>query len=160
MDKLPRINPINPKLQGNILKWLLLGGGIVLLLLIFLPGPSNIPELEISQVLQLAQDGQLAEIEVRGDQLSVTTDIGEVFQSRKESGVSILELLDQRGIATGEDGIQVNVKEEGRSFFGTFFSFLPVLIFGGPIFYMMRRTRGGLNQALGIGKSQAIAENG
>ncbi len=109
MDKLPRINP---NLGGNISKWLLLGGGILLLLLIFFPRPSSIPELEISQVIQLAQDGQLAEIEVSGDQLSVTTDIGEVFQSRKESGVSILELLDQRGIATGEDGIQVNVKEE------------------------------------------------
>ena len=160
MDKLPRINPINPKLGGNISKWLLLGGGILLLLFIFLPRPSTIPELEISQVIQLAQDGQLAEIEVRGDQLDVTTTSGEVFQSRKESGVSILELLDQRGIATGADGIQINVKEEGGSFFGALLSFLPVLIFGGLIFYMMRRNRGGINQALGIGKSQArLVEN-
>jgi len=160
MDKLPRINPINPKIEGNISKWLLLGGGILLLLFIFLPRPSAIPELEISQVIQLAQDGQLAEIEVRGDQLNVTTTSGEVFQSRKESGVSILELLDQRGIATGANGIQINVKEEGGSFFGGLLSFLPVLIFGGLIFYMMRRTRGGLNQALGIGKSQArLVEN-
>ena len=91
MDKLPRINPkrgpINPKLEGNISKWLLFGGGILLLLFIFLPRPSTIPELEISQVIQLAQSGQLAKIEVSGDQLNVTTDIGEVFRSRKESGV-------------------------------------------------------------------------
>ena len=160
MDKLPRINPINPKLQGNLSRWLLLGGGILLLLLIFLPRPSAIPELEISQVLQLAQTGELAEIEVSGDQLNVTTTSGEVFRSRKEANISILELLDQRGIATGEDGIQINVIEEGGSFFGTLFSFLPVLIFGGLIFYMLRRTRGGVNQALGIGKSLArMVEN-
>ena len=90
MDKLPRINPINPKLGGNISKWLLLGGGILLLLFIFLPRPSAIPELEISQVIQLAQTGELAEIEVSGDQLNVTTTSGEVFRSRKESSVSIL----------------------------------------------------------------------
>ena len=157
MDKLPRINP---KLEGNISRWLLLGGGILLLLFIFLPRPSAIPELEISQVIQLAQTGQLAEIEVSGDQLTVTTDIGDVFRSRKESSVSILELLDQRGIATGEDGIQISVKEEGGSFSGALLSFLPVLIFGGLIFYMMRRARGGVNQALGIGKSQArMVEN-
>ena len=160
MDKLPRINPINPKLGRNISKWALVGGGILLLLLLFLPRPSDIPELEISQVIQLAQSGELAEIDVRGDQLNVTTDIGEVFRSRKESSVSILELLDQRGIATGEEGIQVNVKEEGRSFSGALFSFLPVLIFGGLIFYMMRRTRGGISQAMSIGKSQArMVEN-
>ena len=126
MDELPRIDP---KLEGNISKWLLLGGGILLLLFIFLPRPSNIAELEISQVIQLAQTGELAEIEVSGDQLNVTTTSGEVFRSRKESSISILELLDQRGIATGEDGIQVNVREEGGSFFGALFSFLPVLIF-------------------------------
>ena len=168
MDKLPRINPklgpINPKLGGNISKWLLLGGGILLLLLLlllfFFPRPSSIPELEISQVIQLAQTGELAEIEVSGDQLNVTTDIGEVFRSRKESSISILELLDQRGIETGAEGIQINVKEEGGSFFGALFSFLPVLIFGGLIFYMMRRARGGIGQAMNIGKSQArIVEN-
>ena len=58
MDQLPRINP---KLEGNISKWLLLGGGILLLLHIFLPRPSTVPEREISQVLQLAQTGELAE---------------------------------------------------------------------------------------------------
>ena len=113
MDKLPRINPINPNLGGNISKWLLLGGGILLLLLVFFPRPSTIPELEISQVIELARSGELAEIEVLGDQLDVTTTSGEVFRSRKESNISILELLDQRGIATGAEGIQINVKEEG-----------------------------------------------
>ena len=58
MDQLPRINP---KLEGNNSKWLLFGGGILLLLHIFLPRPSTVPEREISQVLQLAQTGELAE---------------------------------------------------------------------------------------------------
>ena len=69
--------------------------------------------------------------------------------------------MDERGIATGADGIQISVKEEGGSFFGALLSFLPVLIFGGLIFYMLRRSRGGVIQALGIGKSNArmIVEN-
>ncbi len=140
---------INPR------RWVMLGVGILLLLVIFLPRPSALPELEISQVIQMAQEGLVAKIQVRGDKLDVTTIEGKAFQSRKESSVSVLELLDQRDIATGTGGIQVNVKEEGRSFFSTLFSFLPLLIFGGLIFYMIRRSRGGLTQAMGIGKSQA-----
>jgi len=151
---------INPRLEGNLIKWVLIGGGILLLLLLFLPRGSNIPELEISQVIEMAQAGQLAEIEVQGDQLNLTTVDGRIFRSRKESGVSILELLDERGIATGADGIQINVKEEGGSFFGAVLSFLPLIIFGALIFYMMRRTRGGINQAMSMGKSQArMVEN-
>jgi len=134
---------------------LLVIGGLLLLLLIFFPRSPGVPELEISQVLQLAEAGQIAEIQVRGDKLEVTSIDGGTFRSRKESSVSILELLDQRDIATGTGGIQVNVKEESRSFFGVLFSFLPLLIFGGLIFYMIRRSRGGLTQAMGIGKSQA-----
>ena len=152
MNQAPRISP---RFQGNLLRWALIGGGIVLLLLIFLPSPSGIPELEITQVIRMAQAGQVAEIEVQGDELHVTTTGGQVFQSRKESTVSILELLDQSGTATGTEGIQINVKEDGGSFFGTLLSFLPVIIFGGLIFYMMRRSRGGINQVMGIGKSKA-----
>ena len=144
----------------NPMRWVMLGAGMLLLLVIFIPRPSGLPELEISQVIQLAQEGRLAKIQVRGDKLDVTAIDGEILRSRKESSVSVLELLDQRGIATGTGGIQVNVKEEGRSFTSTLFSFLPLLIFGGLIFYMMRRNRGGINQALGIGKSQArLVEN-
>lgn len=69
-------------------------------------------------------------------------------------------MLDQRGIATGEDGVQVNVKEEGRSFFSLLLSFLPLIVFGGLILFMIRRTRGGIGQAMNIGKSQArMVEN-
>jgi len=146
---------MNQAKHHNLMRRVIFGAGILLLVVIFLPRPSALPELEISQVIQLAEAGQIAEIQVRGDKLKVTTIGGEAFQSRKESSVSILELLDQRDIATGTGGIQVNVKEEGRSFFSTLFSFLPLLIFGGLIFYMIRRSRNGLSQAMGIGKSQA-----
>ena len=146
---------MNQAKHHNLMRRVIFGAGILLLVVIFLPRPSALPELEISQVIQLAEAGQISEIQVRGDKLEVTTIEGEAFQSRKESSVSILELLDQRDIATGTGGIQVNVKEEGRSFFSTLFSFLPLLIFGGLIFYMIRRSRGGLTQAMGIGKSQA-----
>jgi cell division protease FtsH len=143
----------------NFLHWGLIGGGILLLLLVFLRPPSGIDEMDISQVLQLAKSGRIAKIEVQGDRLKVSTLDGLTFNSRKESPVSMLELLDQHGVPPG--AVSILVKEEGRSFFGIFLSFLPLVIFGGLLFYMFRRTRGGLNQAMSIGRSQArlVTEN-
>ncbi|MCH8897124.1 MAG: ATP-dependent zinc metalloprotease FtsH [Chloroflexi bacterium] len=137
----------------NLIQWGLIGGGILLLILLFLPRPAVISDLEISQVLQMAEAGEIAKIQLQGDNLEVTTVSGETFKSRKESSVSVLELLNQQGVKPG--AVSIEVKPEGRSFFGIFISFLPLLIFGGLLFYMFRRTKGGLNQALNIGKSQA-----
>ena len=63
--------------------------------------------------------------------------------------------MDQRGVNTDAAGIQIEVKEQGSSFFGVILSFLPLIIFGGLILYMIRGARGGINQALGFGRSKA-----
>ena len=78
---------INPRFEKNLIRWVLIGGGILLLLLLLLPRGSNTLELEISQVIEMAQAGQLAEIEVQGDRLNLTTVDGQVFRSRKEGSV-------------------------------------------------------------------------
>jgi cell division protease FtsH len=144
MKQFRRINP---------LQWTLVIAGLLVLLIVFLPRTDTSDELDISQVASMARDGQIARIVVQGNQLEITTVNGEIFQSRKESGVSVLELLHQQGVDPGS--VPVQVVEPGRNFGNLFISLLPLLIFGGFIYYLMRRTRGGLNQALNIGKSQA-----
>ena len=142
--------------QGtNLIPWLLIGGTVLFLAFILFPRPSNATDLEITEVIRLAEVDEVAKIEVREDKLKVITKNGETFNSRKESSDSILELLDARGIATGSEGIVVDVKGKGVSFGGTFLSLLPLILLGAVIFWMFRRARGGLNQALSIGKSQA-----
>ena len=89
----------------SLVRMLLIGGGILFLLILLLPRGGGGPELELSTILQMADEGQIAKIQVRGDKLNVLSTNGEEFTSRKESGVSILELLDQRGISTDEGGI-------------------------------------------------------
>ncbi|MCH7620537.1 MAG: ATP-dependent zinc metalloprotease FtsH, partial [Chloroflexi bacterium] len=66
----------------------------------------------------------------------------------------------ERGIDTGPDGIQITVKNEGRSFGSILLGFLPILILVGLFVYMMRGARGGLNQMMKIGKSQARVVTG
>ncbi len=137
------------------MRWILIGGVLLFLAAIFFPRPSGTLDLEISEVFRMAENGQVAGIEVRGDKLTVTGTDGQIFSSRKESSVSLLELLAGRGIATGGDGVKIEVMQESRSLVGIFFSLLPLIIFGGLIVWMMSRARGGMGQVMNIGKSKA-----
>ena len=146
---------MNKQRSSNRMRWVLIGGVLLFLAVILFPRPSVGMDLEISQVFRMAEDGLVAEIEVRGDKLTVITTNGQTFSSRKESSVSLLELLTERGIATGGDGIKIDVLKESRSLFSVFLSLLPLIIFGGLIIWMVSRARGGMSQMMKIGKSQA-----
>jgi len=146
---------MNEGRRGNPIQWLLIGGALLFLVVLFFPRPSGATDLEITKVLEMAAAGQVATIEVRGEKLTVTTTDGQSFSSRKEGSVSVLELLDMRGIETGAEGIQINVKGEGLSFSSLFLSALPLIILVGLMFYILRRARGGIGQMMSIGKSRA-----
>ena len=143
----------------GIAKLLLIGVGIFFLVQHFWPDSPEIPGVNISQVLQLAQDDQIRKIEVSGDFLKILTTDGEHYSSRKETGVSILELLEQSGVSTG--GIEIEVQEPKLTFWGIFLPLLPMLLFLVLIIYMIRRSRGALSQMMNMGKSQArdVSEN-
>ena len=52
----------------------------------------------------------------------------------------ILEVLGHRGTATDRQGIKINVVGGGGSLLGILGSFLPLILLGGLIFYMIRRS--------------------
>ena len=149
------MNQAPPPRRINPMRWILIGGGLLLLLIIFLPRGSGVPEIDITEVIRRAQAGEISEIVVREDKLTVTTIGGDIFKSRKESTESVLELLEQGGVDAGREGIQIEVQKSGRGFGGILLSLLPLILFGALIFCMFRRARGGVNQMTGIGQSKA-----
>ena len=140
-------------------RWVLIGVGILFLVQFFWPDSPEIEGLNISQVLQLAQDNQVSKIEVSGDHLEIVTTEGQHFSSRKETGVSILQLLEQSGVAAGS--IEIEVQDQKISFMGIFLSLLPVLLLGALIVFVIWRSRGAFSQMMNMGKSQArnVAES-
>jgi len=141
----------------NIAVYLVILSALVLVLVVMLR-PSSSSEQPLSYVISQAKAGQVESIEVQGDSLTVTM-VGqsEPVRSRKESSSSIEEILRDSGIPVGAGGVEVSVKGPSQfgNVFGLFLNFLPLIIFGAILVFMMRQAGGANNQAMSFGKSRA-----
>ena len=117
----------------------------------------NSEEIPMSSLIALTENppiGQRVNITVKGDELEVKLG-NENYTSRKEPGSSIYQILQEAKI----DPANYEVEVEGSSGLGGIFSillsFLPLILFGGILIFMMRQAQGGANNAMGFGKSKA-----
>ncbi len=115
-------------------------------------------ELPVSDVIDMARNGQLERIEVSGDNLTVYPNSGGSFESKLERGDSITSLLLESGVEVGGP-LGVKIYPTGSSglssIFGLLINFLPLIFFGGLILFMMRQAQGSNNQTLSFGRSRA-----
>ncbi|MFL2751923.1 MAG: ATP-dependent zinc metalloprotease FtsH [Dehalococcoidia bacterium] len=114
-------------------------------------------EISISEVIRMAGSGELESIEVGGDKLTVLSNSGETFESRKEQGSSIVELLEAAEIDPLVSRTDITVKGSSgmSSFFGLILNFLPLIIFGAILLFMIRQAQGSTNQTFSFGRSKA-----
>jgi len=114
-------------------------------------------EIGISEVIRMAGSGGIESIEVNGDNLTVISGTGESLSSRKEEGSSILELLEAANIDPLVSRTDVTVKGSSGlgSIFGLLLNFLPLIIFGAILLFMVRQAQGNSNQTFSFGRSKA-----
>ncbi len=117
-----------------------------------LGGPNELP---INEVITMASRGQVESIEVKGDSLTVNTFSGETYESRKETGSSVVQML--RDAQVDLSRVNVTVKGSGglSAIFGLLFNFLPLIFFGAVLLFMMRQAQGSSNQTFSFGRSKA-----
>ena len=114
-------------------------------------------EVSIDEVIAMTARGEVDLIEVKGDVLTVMTASAETFSSRKESGSSIIEILQRAGIDPITSRVKIVVKGQSglSSFVGIMINFLPLIIFGAVLLFMMRQAQGNTNQTFSFGRSRA-----
>ena len=119
-------------------------------------------EISINEVVSLAARGDLAVIEIRGNELDILTVSGEALTSRKEAEASVVELLERAGVDPLTTDIEIVVKGSSglSSLFGILFNFLPLIFFGAILFFMMRQAQGNSNQTFSFGRSRARVNTG
>ena len=129
--------------------------GVITIFLIFFNDPlGDSQEIDITDVIARAQTGSRLQIEVSGDNLTIR-DGAATFHSRKEPNSSLVETLVNAGVDTGNVSITVKGSSGLGSFIGILFNFLPLILFGGILLFMMRQAQSSGNQAMGFGKSRA-----
>ena len=143
-------------LRNSFIYLIILVAVVAIVLTLFQPGGGT-PNKDLGSVVSDAKQGLVREIDVDGDSLTVVYKSGDKFHSRKESGASIATLMRDEGVDLGPNGVQILVKEPSQ--FGNWLSlamnFLPLLIFGVILLWMMRQAQGSNSQAMSFGKSRA-----
>ena len=105
---------------------------------------SSTEEIGINEIPELARNRVSASkifIEVEGENLKVI-DGNKIYKSRKETGSSIAEIMYESGVDPSNYSGKVKGRSGLSSFFSVIIGFLPLILFGGLLIFMMRQAQG------------------
>jgi len=141
--------------------------GLVYLLIIVAVGalffnvfysPEGLSTVPLNEVAQEAKKGNIREIVVSDEELTVTLASGEKVRSHKGRTSDVIEVLRNLGVTEDQlSNISLQFKEPSElgNWIGILATLLPFIFFGGLLLFMMRQAQSGNSQALSFGKSRA-----
>jgi cell division protease FtsH len=143
----------------NSFIYLLILVAVIAIVVSFFRPPSGAQTEDLSWVIDQARAGKVATIDVQGDSLTIhLKDSQQTYKSRKESGTSLVQVLKDNNIQVGgANGIDVKVNQASQfgNLIGILVNFLPLIIFGAILIFMLRQAQGSNSQAMSFGKSRA-----
>ncbi len=146
------------RLMRNSLVYLVIIVAVIMIFFMFANQPlGGAQEIGINEVVELAQNSSGAsklDIEVSGDTLTISDGV-KTFKSRKEEGSSVADLLANAGVDNSKYTVRVKGSGGFSSFFGILIGFLPLILFGGILIFMMRQAQGNSSQQMSFGRSKA-----
>jgi cell division protease FtsH len=117
----------------------------------FAPQANEPEEISLDETIAMSQNGKIAKIVVAGEELLITstTDI------ELKTTIGSLTLVDLQELGLNLEGVDWEVKPSGINWGNLALNFLPLMIFGGLLFFLFRRAQGANSQALNFGRSRA-----
>ncbi|MDX9970782.1 MAG: ATP-dependent zinc metalloprotease FtsH [Candidatus Gracilibacteria bacterium] len=150
---------IRPPKRPSSYAYVLIIALIITGVLLFYPGSNaNSTEVPLNTVVENARSGNIKEIQVAGNKISLELVDGTKQYSFKESGTSIYEVLRQSGVSESVvSSLPINVtdSEGGKFWTDLLLSLVPFLLIVGFFVFMMRSAQSSNNQAMSFGKSKA-----
>ena len=144
--------------------WLIVLLGAVALFSFLFPSTSGTEPGSLDQLITEARDGKITSIEQQDNNL-VATRLGDGAKLKTPfvgTTGELYELLRSEGVLIGRNnggdlGVELKVKVGGFRWGSVLTTFLPLLFFGGLIFFMLQRAQGANSQAMSFGRSRARA---
>jgi cell division protease FtsH len=130
---------------------------VIAIFITIFPSSKGVEKVPLSSVEDMLERGELTKIVVDGDSLRITHVNGSEMKSVKDESVNMLELVDKAG---AQDVTVEFKRKRGFSWLGSLFNFLPLLFFGGLLFFMLRNAQGANSQAMSFGRSKARVFSG
>jgi cell division protease FtsH len=117
----------------------------------FAPQANEPEEISLDETIVMSQNGEIAKIVVAGEELLITstTDV------ELKTTIGSLTLVDLQELGLNLEGVDWEVKPSGINWGNLALNFLPLMIFGGLLFFLFRRAQGANSQALNFGRSRA-----
>jgi cell division protease FtsH len=106
-------------------------------------------EISLGEAIAMSQNGEIGNIVVDGETLLITTTDGTELKSFK-GNISIFEIP-----GLNLEGVEIDIRPGGFNWGSLLIGFLPLLLFGGLLFFLFTRARGANNQAFSFGRSRA-----
>jgi cell division protease FtsH len=144
----------------NSFIYLLILVAVIAIVVSFFRGGSDTKSMTFGEVVAAAKDGKVKTIEVSGQSLTIELNNDpQKYSSRIGSNTDLEKVFSDRSIQVGTGANAVDVKYKAPSQWGAWtgllVTFLPILVFGAILVFMMRQAQGSNSQAMNFGKSRA-----
>ncbi len=135
----------------NLIIFIVIAISAMALFAYFTPTTQKPEEIKLGEAIAMSQRGEIAESVIDGEQLLMTTTEDAELKTIIGS-ITVVE-LQELGYVFEEGG--PNVKASGINWGNMALNFLPLILFGGLLFFLFRRAQGANSQAMSFGRSRA-----
>ena len=142
----------------QIIFWLLIIAGALLIYKLVNPGGKNIQELSITQLTDKVKNGEIAKMTIKQTEVEATGTNNQVYRtslSNEKYKADLITFAAEK--KEGTNSPKAEVQEEGSSslWWPALYYILPFLLIFGFWIFMLRQMQSGGNKALSFGKSRA-----
>jgi len=144
------------KLSRNLILFIVMAIGTMAAFAYFTPATEKPEEIGLSQAIVMSQNGEIESTVKDDETLLMTTSEKYVGGAGIELTTIIgnRSLVDLQELGFNFEGMDFSIKPSGFNW-GLVINFLPLILFGGLLFFLFRRAQGMNSQAMSFGRSRA-----